>query len=452
MQMQESMRRQTPSDQRGFILVVALCLLFIVSMMGLVAANLGTTESYLASNHYVTRQAFYSAEAGVYDGITRLVKGTITDTTPSVAAWNAGSTYSSSGFANSFTVRHLLDASGTSVVTNAAGNPYYVIRSTGWESSAKRGTKVVEEVISLLITITPAVAGGSGLIGCNGITVTGSGLIDSYNSGNGTYASQATNTDALGNTYAGDYGSMTTCTASANINFTANAPIHGDLSATGTVNPPGGGAFFGTEHEGIPTQTCDPLNIVSFLAGKWPSPATATAKILGTTSLSSPGSYHYQEIKLTGSETITITGTGTISLFVDGNISLTGANSKIVVPAGVTLNIYSKGEIDLAGQMVINNNGIPSMVNIYNSYADTGVVDHVKMTGSGAFYGTLYAPLANVRLSGSGDMHGSVRGRFLTKTGTAEFHADEAITGGGGSTGSSTITGYTRSGWREVNN
>lgn len=421
-------------NESGLALVLVMIMVVVIGIIAVSNMNISVTEKHLTNNYHYARQAFYTAEAGAQDGVYRLIIGTITDSSPTATTWNSAN-YSSTGFSNSFTVKHLLNSSGSSVVNDSAGYPYYVISSTGWDSSAKKAEKTVEIIVSLTRS---AGVYSAGMIGCQNVTVTGSGLIDSYDSALGSYASQATHTDAGGNIFAGNNGSSSTCNAGSNINFTANAPMHGNLSAPGTVNPPGGGAFYGTETEGIATTSCDPLGVVAYLAARWPTPATTTAKITTDITLASGASYHYKSIALTGSETITITGSGTINLFVDEDISMAGS-AAITVPAGVTLNIYSKGEIDMSGQGVVNAGGDPSKVNIYNSYVDSGVVDHVKYTGSGAFYGTVYAPLANVRMSGSGGMYGSARGRLMTKTGTAAFHYDEALgrLGGGG-----TITGY----------
>jgi len=422
------------TNESGLALVLAMIMVVVIGIIAVSNMNISVTEKHLTNNYHYTRQAFYAAEAGAQDGVYRLIIGTITDSSPTETTWNS-TNYSSTGFSNTFTVKHLLNSSGSAVVNDSAGNPYYVISSTGWDSSAKKAEKTVEIIVSLTRS---AGVYSAGMIGCQNVTVTGSGLIDSYDSALGSYASQATNTDTGGNTYAGNNGSSSTCETGSNINFTANAPMHGNLSAPGTVNPPGGGAFYGTETEGIAATSCDPLGVVAYLAAKWPTPATTTAKITTDKTLASGASYHYKSIALTGSETITITGSGTINIFVDEDISMT-ASAAITVPAGVTLNIYNKGQIDMSGQGVVNAGGDPSKVNIYNSYVDTGVVDHVKFTGSGAFYGTVYAPLANVRMSGSGGTYGSARGRLMTKTGTADFHYDEALgrLGGGG-----TITGY----------
>jgi Tfp pilus assembly protein PilX len=428
-------------NDKGIALVIAMLMVLIVSILAVSMVSISVTEGYLSNNCLDARKAFYAAEAGAQDGVRRLLAGTITDTTPDTTTWNAASTYSSTGFFNSFTVKHLVNATTNTVIKDAGGNPYYIVQSTGWEGNAKRTQKKVELIVSLLRGSVYS----AGLIGCNKVKVTGSGLIDSYDSSAGTYASQATNTDAGGHTFARNNSSIVTCNAGADILFTADAPMHGNLSATGTVTPPNTN-FYGTATAGIPTSSCDPLDVVNYIAARWPTPVTTTTDLKTDAALTAPNSYHYRNIQL-ASESITISGSGVINLFIDVDFTMTGSSSRVSVPSGVTLNIYVKRKFDISGQGIINASGDPASVNVYCEY-DSGTVatDHLVYTGSGAFYGTVYAPRTNVRMSGSGGTYGSIRGKNVEKTGTADFHYDETLATIGGT---GPVTGYAKQLWKD---
>ena len=51
----------------------------------------------------------------------------------------------------------------------------------------------------------------------------------------------------------------------------------------------------------------------------------------------------------------------------------------------------------------------------------------VKITGSAAFWGAMYAPSAEIRVTGSGDIYGSLIGDTIKVTGSGDIHYDEAL-------------------------
>lgn len=207
----------TYRDEKGIILIVVLALIAILSLVGTTAVITTTTDIKISSNYKTSVQAFYSAEAGIHDGINRLLNGTISDngskTDPN---WNGTSTYSSSAFNNSFTLKHVV--SGGNVVNDSNGNPLYIITCTGTSSSSK---KVLETVFSL----TYDSIFHDSLLGCDGVYASSSIDTDSYNSDNGTYESQTH----------GNYGNISTTNAGANITIASSSVIKGDANSTGNL-------------------------------------------------------------------------------------------------------------------------------------------------------------------------------------------------------------------------
>lgn len=89
-------------------MVLALLLLLVITLIGISALNTSTYDLIISGNHRASEEAFYAAEAGIQDGIRRLVKKIISDTGfEDQAKWNVGTTYSSNGFNNTFTAEHL---------------------------------------------------------------------------------------------------------------------------------------------------------------------------------------------------------------------------------------------------------------------------------------------------------------------------------------------------------
>lgn len=204
-------------DEKGIVFIVALALVAILALVGTVAVTTTNTDMKISSNYKTSTQAFYAAEAGIYDGINRLLNGTISDngskTDPN---WNDISTYSSTNFNNSFTLTHVVN--GGNVVTDSNGNPLYIITCTGISSSSK---KVLETVFSL----TYDSIFHDSLLGCDGVYASSSVKTDSYNSDNGTYGSQTP----------GNYGNIGTTNTGANITIASSSVIKGVANATGNL-------------------------------------------------------------------------------------------------------------------------------------------------------------------------------------------------------------------------
>ena len=204
-------------DEKGIVFVVALALVAILALVGTVAVTTTTTDIKISSNYKTNVQAFYIAEAGIQDGINRLLNGTIVDNAKTDPNWNSSSTYSSNGFNNSFTLMHKVVGSGT-VVNDSNGNPLYIITSNGTSSSSK---KTLETVLSL----TADSIFHDSLLGCDGVLATSSIDTDSYDSQIGSYASQTP----------GDNGNISTTNTGAPITIASSSVIKGDANATGSL-------------------------------------------------------------------------------------------------------------------------------------------------------------------------------------------------------------------------
>ena len=50
------------------------------------------------------------------------------------------------------------------------------------------------------------------------------------------------------------------------------------------------------------------------------------------------------------------------------------------------------------------------------------------LTGNGSLIGVVYAPNGNVKISGNGDVMGSIIANKITLAGNAAFHYDESLT------------------------
>ena len=59
-------------DARGFVLVLALLMLLVVTLIGVNAIDTSTFENQISGNNRVSTEAFYVAEAGINEAAGRL--------------------------------------------------------------------------------------------------------------------------------------------------------------------------------------------------------------------------------------------------------------------------------------------------------------------------------------------------------------------------------------------
>jgi hypothetical protein len=150
-------------------------------------------------------------------------------------------------------------------------------------------------------------------------------------------------------------------------------------------------------------------------------------------------------ISLNGSKTLTILGDVTLVLTAGTGSALdvTG-NASIIVPDGSTLTVYVESDLKVAGNGLANGNTRPGTVHIWGT-STSAAGQFLQIAGNGALKAVVYAPNADVKINGNGDIMGSVVGRTVTFTGNASFHYDESLA----NEGDDTSFGVSR--WRELN-
>ena len=188
-------------------------LLAALALIGFTSVIVTSTDLKISSNYKGHMKAFYIAEAGIHDGIGRLINGTISDSgSETDTDWNKDSSYSSNNFSNSFTVKHHI-VNGN--VVTSGGLPLYKIICTGTSGTAN---KTLEVVIKLRY---PSVF-DKALHGCDGLAFDGNGTIESYSSS--------------GSTTDGQYGDVGTSNPNADVTLNGDAVIKGNISAAGNLS------------------------------------------------------------------------------------------------------------------------------------------------------------------------------------------------------------------------
>ncbi len=231
---------------------------------------------------------------------------------------------------------------------------------------------------------------------------------------------------------------------------------NGDIATDGSILDAGGAHVYGDVFTNAGTATGvanvtgqqrtdfyqDPIPIG---APTWtsinPSPSTVTntSTLTASSAKGTPSSrYILSAINLSGQQTLTLAGdaNGTqtyIEIYVTGDISLSG-NAQLTVAPGVSATLYFKGNVDIAGNGLVNTNNQPGDLLFYGVQPDTGVNPYVKLGGNGAITAAVYAPGHDVTVNGggsSGHVFGSAVGKTVTMTGVTNLHYDEALSSGG---------------------
>jgi hypothetical protein len=213
-----------------------------------------------------------------------------------------------------------------------------------------------------------------------------------------------------------------------------NAQIFGDVATNaGTVS--GAANITGVERTDFYQE---PIPIG---APSWTGVNSSVTTVNGTTTIqasqtqgTAASRYVLSGISLSGSKTLTIAGNADgspsyVEIYVTGDISVTGT-SQITIQPGVSAKIYFAGNVDIAGNGVLNSNNQPGDLMLYGIQPATDASQHVNFGGNSQITASVYAPGADVTVNGSGTnghVYGSIVGKTVTMTGVSNLHYDERL-------------------------
>ncbi len=132
--------------------------------------------------------------------------------------------------------------------------------------------------------------------------------------------------------------------------------------------------------------------------------------------------YNVASMNLSGSQKLGVIGHA--RLFVSGTFRIQGSAIIYIAP-GASLELYARGDVDLSGGGVWNYPGQAKNFSIIGLNTCTSV----SYSGSATFCGTIYAPYADVKMTGTSQAIGAFVGKTFKLSGTMDFHYDEALQG-----------------------
>ncbi|MEI8012420.1 MAG: hypothetical protein WCI27_08095 [Candidatus Omnitrophota bacterium] len=397
------MKKIAALRKKGVGIVAAVLIMLIVGVMGATMASLSGDNSMSSVNYFKSQQAFFLAESGVQRALYEVSKG--------------GGAWAGWSGTDPKTIQQTLTGYGDydiSIAAPASKTP--VITAKGYvpgRSAAGRAVRVVTFTAKGINLFGQYAGFANGSSGGNGIVVTmvGSSLTDSYDSSIGPY------------NVSGNKGSDGNIGTNADISTAGSAHIYGNVTTgpAGTFNDQSdvSGTITHDSNVVLPAVVVPPL-LLNCTAG---CTNGGSISLTGSGAQTIPsGNYQYSKISATGSAVVTIVGPANI--YITGSTSLkTTGSAQIAVSAASTgpVIIYFAGNVDTAGSGIVNNSTIPSNFQLYGSSTSS---QDVKLTGSAAFYGVVYAPHGDVSLAGSSGSYGSFIGDELSLVGSSAIHHD----------------------------
>ncbi len=470
------MKTKPRSNQDGSALICALCTILIISLIG---ANvlLNCTTRYNVSSKQVKgwKEALYAAESGgdiAFSEVRKVVSGTAFLS----GGWTTTSGPSYSNGPYSFGQNNSLSAKVTvdqlTAMLNGQSQYYYRIRSQGTAKlfglprvgmddrmdPTTRGDSLLRKIDFKYDHFKAAYGDGDGngkaiqavqypqitrrietiavpqfLTFTGALTATGSfagpgpaGLIDSYDSKNGAYTFVANNPSSP---YYGD--SRNANVSAGTSSFQEAGPIYGNVTTNGgTITHISNGTISGTIDNNVAftiSPLLKPAYPLGYMIGLSPTITPPSSAISDLT----PAFYVYSS--LTSGITINAVGTAEtyVTIVANGDV---GGN--ITIANHVNAQIYFTGNLSLKDSNVVNHNvdnGVatnPSRaghLQFYGISPTDNSTQTVSITPPGDLYATIYAPNADVTLTGNPNIYGAIVCHNFSGNGNTGFHYDKEI-------------------------
>jgi hypothetical protein len=359
-------------DEKGAAMLVSLAIMLMISLLGISAVQMSSTDMAITENYQQDVRSFYLAEGGIEHAY-----GVLRDT----STWRTGlSDYQSGG--------GVYDVAVTDEATDPALGDTLVFVSVATRSGAKTSVEV---------KFAPTrpfrwAAFADDCMDLNGGTYT-----DSYDSDSGTYAA----TMLL---EGGDVGS------NGCVNILGNAEINGDAgtASAGDLAIGGSAVVSGDTSTTAPMQVFDPVSADDIDYAE--ANNTAPGGLSGSYNFN-PGN---KSLRVNPGNTLTLAN----GIYYFSEMDISG---DIVIPAGATVKIYIDGDIQVQSMAEINIAGQPIQLQIYSRGS------LIRINGGAEVRSVVYAPDTEIRLTGGGDLYGAYVGNIATDNGGSNFHYDRSL-------------------------
>ncbi len=360
-------------NHRGFVFVAALSTLTLLTGLSLGMLIRGATDARVSERRVLQHAAFQLAEAGLDRAAKNLeIAGTDDD----------------------LTTEALLTGTYTVTVNpDAPGALLERVTSLGIASTEQRNLEGVFQ-------LTPESVFQFALFGDDVMTVGGNVITDSYDSRDGPYQDDP-NAPGYNADHHGDIGT--------------NATTLGGVAVSGSV--------FIDGQVAVGPGVEDPTSVVS---GYDPNYITGDPKVLAQTELFAlpavevPAALSCEDETISAQTTVTLQpGTHCYhDLTIQGGGALTASGE---------VTVYLTGQLIARGNSTVGVVDDPTQMQFLIASSGEATLEEGTLTGSTTFYGAVYGPQADIRISGNAEIFGAVIARSVNLSGSAEVHYDAAL-------------------------
>ena len=422
-----SPRSKTGRPERGAVLIVALLIMAVLALGLTSYLSMNVNSARQAQRGFQQAAAFNLAEAGAEEALWSFNQANAGSGT----AWN-GWTILDPAARRTLTGFNLGSATGSVKVHVDNHAPAGTARPTvvALATVSAPGTPDVTKMVE--VTLRRRTRFSAGLLAKEAVTFSGMrASVDSWNSDPDNDAS--TPAVEYGSGTRNDRGSVASVSVGTRSVLVNQATVWGYVY-TGGAQPDVGRNGSITGRDTPVGVTVDSARVTTDFSAAFPdvsAPADGTSIVTLGSTLGTAGTatrWRTPGITLSGRQTLTILGDVTLILTSGSGaraIDVTG-NAALIIPDGSSLTVYVEGNVLVAGNGLANGNVRPATCQIYGTNT-SAAGQTIQIAGNGALRSAVYAPNADVKINGNGDVMGSVVGRSIDLTGNADFHYDESL-------------------------
>jgi len=413
--------------QEGSMMVVVLMVMAVLSIMGLYAVSLSTTEQQISTHLHTQKQAFYNADAGIRFTVACLKKAleAENDVLPHDASTPVSYCFPSPppddfAFGTGTRIR-LIDRAGPEIyefsITGTAGNALGVIKS---------------EITARFIRPKPKSLGYAAF-GDALVAIKNRGHVQSYDSESADPIHRKPGAAGFEPTHAAHIGSNGNTTTKKNAHIDGNADLgENSLGDPAVDNIHKKTDIYGSRGKAVGRIDPDPLGID---AGGTYDPTTYTGANDNATHMTHVDGKGAPRpvgtsISTDNGDSITLEGKPGGSNFYFTSVELNpGAELRIDTTEGPVNIFIDGGGFDAKSGSIANTGKKAADFAIYANYESTDGRPAIEFHHDADLRGTVYAPKANILVNNSGCVYGLLWGRRVDIRNSGDLYYDQALAG-----------------------
>lgn len=406
----------------GSALLITMLLTAVVVALTVAAIRLVSHEHLFSVQSANWNQTLHTAEAGIEIALAAFQQQV--DSSDGFSSWaQSGDTYTLP-FTDLAPDGHVAPNTAFTITVNTNT---LTVQATGRMPEPRTGDMISRTV---QVTVQPDFwwPFEKGLLAKNVVDIQGNPSCDSYNSEDGAYGGWNILTNC-------SVGSM--ATNSGGVTGGGSADVDGDVYVTETGDAEGD-YWSGQEYNTLDVDIVDA--IIPFTGLTHPAVGGGdTIVVTGTVNMG------VSEVDASGgAKEIIVQGNGRLRMYVDGDFDVGTSQTLTIAPdpvgSDLKVEFYINGDIELQG--TLNYNGNPANLTFYG----TPNCADIHCTANNDKSLTIYAPYADIHLSGNADIFGAIVGKNIDTLGNFGFHYDESLA----TNGTPMLSGYDITSWKEL--